>query len=353
MDQSHGPYVVGLTSDNVAPDGTTVFGDIGLERLEAAGLTWRTMRPVDGHAPTPGDLDGFDAILSFGHWPFSRELVAACPRLKHIARFGAGYDGIDPDDLAAEGVVLTNAPDGVRRPLALSALTLVLALSHELVANQRLVSSGRWEDRGQHIGRGVAGRTVGIVGFGSVGQDLAGLLVPLGARVVTVDRDSAHEPAARLGVDLVPLDRLAAESDYVVLTASLNPGSFHVVDATFLAHMRPTSYLVNVGRGPLVDQAALTAALDAGQIAGAALDVLEEEPPATDEPLLSMDQVIVTPHALCWTEDFVRGVTDSAFESLVDVAHGRRPRNLLNPAAYDADRGVGTFLPLTDPEDAR
>lgn len=348
MDHEQRPYVVGLTSDNVAPDGTTIFGDIGLERLEAAGLTWRTMPPVSGSAPGPEHLEGLDAVLSFGHWPFSRELVAAAPRLKHVARFGAGYDGIDPADLAAEGVVLTNTPDGVRRPLALTALTLVLALSHKLPQNQRAAERGRWDGRGQHIGLGIDGRTVGIVGFGSVGQELAELLAPLGLRVVTVDRDDARDAARRLDVELLPQGQLAAESDYVVLTASLNPSSFHLVDAAFLAQMRPTAYLVNVGRGPLVDQPALTAALAAGQIAGAALDVLEDEPPTPDEPLLGMDQVIVTPHALCWTADFVRNVTASAFESLIDVAHGRRPRNLLNPSAYDADRGVGTFTPPTE-----
>lgn len=348
MDQDRTPYVVGLTSDNVAPDGTTVFGDIGLDRLEAAGLTWRTMPPVSGPAPSPEHLEGLDAVLSFGHWPFTRELVAAAPRLKHVARFGAGYDGIDPADLATEGVVLTNAPDGVRRPLALSALTLLLALSHRLPQNQQLAHSGRWDERGRHIGLGVDGRTVGIIGFGSVGQGLAGMLAPLGLRVVTVNRESAREPAARLGVTLLSEERLATESDYVVVTASLTPSSFHLVDAAFLDRMRPTSYLVNVGRGAIVDQAALTAALTAGRLAGAALDVLEVEPPALDEPLLAMDNVIVTPHALCWTEDFVGAVTTSAFDALIDVAHGRRPRNLLNPAAYDADRGVGTFTPLTE-----
>lgn len=324
-------YLVGVTPDVFRPDGSTFFGDVGLDRLTDAGLHWEVMTPTAGHHAT--DLEPYDAVLSFGHLHFTREAVAVAPRLRHVARFGAGYDGIDVDGLGEEGVLVTNAPDGVRRPLALAALTLVLALSHRLVENHRAATEGRWAARGDHRGLGLAGRTVGIVGFGGVGADLAGLLAPLGVRLVTLDRPRARDRAAALGVELLPLERLAAESDYVVLTAALTPSSHHLVDAAFLARMRPTSYLVNVGRGGLVDQAALTAALTEGRLAGAGLDVLDPEPPAPDEPLLALDNVVLTPHALCWTDDFVDGVARSALDALLDVAQGRVPAHLLNPAA--------------------
>ena len=134
---------------------------------------------------------------------------------------------------------------------------------------------------------------------------------------------------------MLPLERLAAESDYVVLTAALTGSSRHLVDAAFLAAMRPTAYLVDVGRGGLVDQAALTVALAEHRIAGAGLDVLEVEPPAPDDRLLAMEHVIVTPHALCWTEDFTRDVATSAVEAIIDVARGRCPVHTLNPAVFD------------------
>ncbi|MEP7764360.1 NAD(P)-dependent oxidoreductase [Sanguibacter sp. 25GB23B1] len=323
-------YVVGLSSDIAAPDGSTIFGDVGLERLTAAGLRWEVMPPLAGDSPTPEEIAPYDAILSFGHWSFSRELVAASPRLKHVARHGAGHDGIDLDGLAAEGVTVTNAPDGVRRPLALAALTLLLALSHKLVQNQRLATDGRWDARGEERGLGVTGRTIGIIGLGQVGADLACLVAPLGVTLIALDRPSARQRAAELGVELVSLEELAARSDYVVVTASLTPSSRHTVDAAFLALMRPESYIINVARGPLVDQAALTLALQEGRIAGAGLDVLDVEPPASDEPLLHMDNVIVTPHSLCWTAEFVRDVSTSVMESLVDVARGRHPQHALN-----------------------
>lgn len=334
-------YVVGISSDLAGPDGVTVFGDIGLDRLTAAGLRWEVVPAgPDGaapHAATPEMLAPYDAVLALGHWPFSRELVVAAPRLKHVARFGAGYDGIDLAGLAGEGVVVTNTPLAARRPLATAALTLLLALSHRLLDNQRAAAAGRWADRGRYRGLGLAGRTLGIVGFGGVGAEFAALAAPLGVRIVTVDRPSVRARATELGVELVSRERLAAEADYVVLTASLTPSSRHTVDAAFLAAMKPTSYVINVGRGPLVDHAALTDALRAGRIAGAGLDVLDPEPPAADEPLLTMDNVIVTPHALCWTADFVDAASGSAVEALVDVAQGRRPTHTLNPAVFERD----------------
>ena len=326
-------YVVGLSSDVAAPDGSTIFGDVGLDRLTAAGLRWEVMAPIAGHSPTAAEVAPYDAILSFGHWGYSRDVVAAAPRLKHVARFGAGFDGIDLTGLAAEGVVVTNTPNGVRRPLALAAMTLLLALSHRLVDNHRAARAGRWQDRGDYRGLGLAGRTVGIIGFGGVGTDLATLIAPLGVRIVTIDRPSvrARQAAGELpGIELLTLDELAAQSDYVVLTASLTPSSHHMVDAAFLARMPTTSYVINVGRGPLIDQEALTEALRTGSIAGAGLDVLEAEPPAADEPLLTMDNVIVTPHALCWTADFVRDVSGSVIEALIDVAQNRPPAHPLN-----------------------
>lgn len=330
-----GGYRVGLTADCARPDGSTIFGDVGLERLTDAGLTWDVMPDVDGHAAPAEVLAPYDAVLSFGHLHFSRDLVASTPRLLHVARFGAGYDGIDVAGLAAEGVVVTTTPLAVRRPLALAGLTLLLAVSHRLVENHRAATVGRWTDRGLYRGAGLAGRTVGIVGLGGVGADLAGLLAPLGVRVIAADPYASVERAASLGVALVEVGRLAAESDYVLVTAALTPETRHLVGAAFLAAMKPSAYVVNVARGGLVDQAALTAALRDGAIAGAALDVLDPEPPAAEDPLLAMDNVIVTPHALCWTADFTRDVATSVIEAIIDVAHGRPPVHAVDPGVLD------------------
>lgn len=327
-------YQVGLTRDGFRDDGESIFGDIGLHRLDEAGISWRILpeltNPVD-----PAALVGLDAVLSFGHLQFDRAIVSQAPRLQLIARFGAGYDGIDLDGLAEAGVAVTNTPTAVRRPLALATLTMVLALSHRLIDNHRTVVSGSWASgRGMHRGLGVQGRILGIVGFGGVGSDLASLAQPLGFTVVTTDRPEARSRAEEQGIAFLSLLELAAVSDYVVVAAALTEGTRHLIGADFFAAMKPTAYLVNTSRGGLVDPVSLLTALESRRIAGAGLDVMEPEPPASDDPLLSMDNVAFSPHCLCWTEDFTRDVSASALESLIDTANGRQPQHTLNPSVY-------------------
>lgn len=337
-------YVVGLTPDGAGPDGSTLFGDVGLERLEQAGISWRVMPQSvqKGEAA----LDGLDAILSFGHMPFDAELVRHAPRLKHVARFGAGYDGIDPVGLAAEGVVVTTTPDAVRKPLALSGLTLVLAAAHKLVENHRVVADGTWaQERGKHRGAGIDGRTVGIIGFGAVGAQLAEYLQALGARVITTDRNTAR--ATKAGVDSFPLIEVAQRSDFVVVTASLTAESRGLIGTSFFAAMRPDAHFVNIARGGLVDQAALTKALQEGWIAGAALDVFDPEPPSKVDPLFALDSVILSPHALCWTSDFTRDVSASVMASVIQAAKGEVPDTALNRELVNPKNWRGALRKLS------
>lgn len=338
-------YIVGLTADGADASGHTIFGDIGLERLEEAGLSWRLLPEIPVHGPVdPVSLEGVDAVISFGHIPFDADLVRRTPRLRHVARFGAGYDGIDPVGLAGEGVVVSTAPEAVRKPMALTAVTLVLACAHRLVENHEVTSSGAWATgRGRHRGVGIAGRTVGIVGLGSVGSLAAEQLQSLGLDVIALDRPSARATAASLGVELVDLPELARRSDFVVVTAALTPQNRRMIGPEFFAEMQSTAYFVNIARGGLVDQGALTQALETGQIAGAALDVYDPEPPSPEEPLLKLPNVIVTPHALCWTADFTRDVSASVVESLIAASRGEIPPAALVRDSLDSQtwRGAG------------
>lgn len=330
-------YVVGLTADGARPDGSTMFGDVGLERLEQTGITWRLLPPIPPHGPVdPAALEGVDAVLSFGHVPFSAELVRQVPRLRHVARFGAGYDGLDPVALAREGVVLTTAPAGVRTPMALTGLTMVLACSNRLLENHLLTMRGQWGTlRGERRGVGIVGRTVGIVGLGSVGTRLAEMLTALGAVVIADDRPSAAERARAVGAEQVDLPTLAARADFVVVTAALTEESRGMIGESFLAAMRSHAYLVNIARGGLVDQQALTRALRGGRIAGAALDVFDPEPPDPDDPLLAMDNVLCTPHALSWTADFTRDVSALVMDAIISVSRGEVPATALGREALD------------------
>lgn len=337
---AQGKYVIGLTRDGASVDGSTIFGDVGLERLEQAGIQWRLL-PEGRHGSVGAqELEGLDAVLSFGHMPFDAELVRQVPRLKHVARFGAGYDGIDPIALAAEGVIVTTTPDAVRKPLAISGLTLLLAAAHRLVENHRVMENGLWQQkRGEYRGPGINGRTVGIVGFGGVGTQLAEYLRPLGAEVITTERNSAR--AAKFGLDSFPLLELARRSDFVVVTAALTAESRGMLGPEFFSAMRPGAHFINIARGGIVDQNALTQALQDGRIAGAALDVFDPEPPGKDDPLFALENVILSPHALCWTADFTRDVSESVMTAVIQAAGGQIPQSALNRESVDTQTWRG------------
>jgi phosphoglycerate dehydrogenase-like enzyme len=299
------------------------------------GIAWHILpEMIDPIDPTL--LDGLDAVLAFGHLRFDRSIVDKLPRLKLIARFGAGYDGIDLAGLAEAGVVVTNTPIAVRKPMAMATLAMILALAHRLLDNHRAVVAGSWADaRGMNRGIGVQGRIVGIVGFGGIGAELSTLARALGFTVAVTDHPSSRRLALDHGVQGLPLLELAAVSDFLVVTAPLTAETRHMIGAEVFAAMKPTAYLVNTSRGPLVDQGALQSALANGSIAGAGLDVLEVEPPAPDDPLLAMDSVLLSAHCLAWTADFTEAVSTSVLESIIDTAEGRRPQHTLNPTVYE------------------
>jgi phosphoglycerate dehydrogenase-like enzyme len=320
-----GDYRVAVSGDQASPDGSTIFGDIGLARLTAAGLRWEIV-PVPDPVIAPETLADFHALLMMG----DRKLTAvslAGTSLRHVARFGGGYDAIDVAACEAAGVVVTNTPDAVRVPMAHAAVTFIFALAHNLVVKDRLVRAGRWADRTSWQGLGLMGAQVGIVGLGGVGTEIARLLRGIGIDVAAYNRSDRREEAAALGVSLLPLDELAAVSDFLVVAVSANPGTAHLIGTDVLARMKLGAYLVNVARGSVVDEDALAVALAEGRLRGAALDVFEREPLEPGSPLLAMEQVVLTPHSLCWTDAFARAVADSAIGAIIDVARGRAPRH--------------------------
>jgi phosphoglycerate dehydrogenase-like enzyme len=218
----------------------------------------------------------------------------------------------------------------VRRPVASSALCFLLALAHKLPAKDRLTRAGRWADRMDHQGIGLAGRTLGVIGLGNIGREVFRLAAPLEMRHVGHDPHVPADQAAAVGILWLGLDELLAAADFVVVCCALTAQTHHLLDARRLARMRSTSYLINVARGPIVDQAALTRVLQEKRIAGAALDVFEQEPIDPRDPLLSLDNVILAPHAICWTDECFLGNGRSACQSIVDFASGRVPKHVVN-----------------------
>ncbi|MCL1898868.1 MAG: hypothetical protein FWG16_08655 [Micrococcales bacterium] len=330
-------FRVGLTADGFRGDGQSVFGELGLERLDQAGLSWQVLPPMVDRVDS-ALIQGLDAVLAFGHLKCDQELALASPSLGLIARFGAGYDGIDLDGLAQAGVAVTNTPVAVRRPMAMVAITYILALGHHLLPYHRAVAEGGWSSvRGLHRGLGVHGRVLGVVGYGGIGQELSRLAQGLGLSVVASEPlPGACQLAQANGVPTMGLLDLAEQADYVVICASLTDQTRHLISDQFFGKMKSTAFFINIARGEVVDTAALRQAVLTKQIAGAALDVYDPEPPEPSDPLLCSDQVLISPHCLAWTEKFTEAVSASVVAAIVDASNGRRPEHVLNPAVFEA-----------------
>ncbi|KOG42415.1 NAD(P)-dependent oxidoreductase [Streptomyces resistomycificus] len=324
-----GRFTVGVSRDFLDADGRNVWGDIRLGELDAAGVDWHYL-PRDTDELLAPDIDGLDAVLFAGPAVTARTFadVARPPLL--LARFGVGYDAVDLDACTRNGVLVTITPDGARRPVATAALTLLLSVLHNVTAKDRLVREGRWAERERWMGLGLTGRRIGLLGLGNTARDLVGLLRPFDVEVIAYDPYCPPETAAELGVRLANADTVMAQADAVVVMCVLSEETFHLVNARRLALMQPSAVLLNVARGPIVDEAALVEALRAGRIRGAGLDVFETEPPAPDNPLLSMDNVVLSPHSLAWTDEMSAGNGGSAVRAILDVSSGRLPRFVVN-----------------------
>jgi len=324
-----GRFTVGVSRDFLDPDGRNVWGDIRLGELDDAGIDWHYL-PRDTDELLGRDVDGLDALLFAAPAVTARTFtdVERPPLL--LARFGVGYDAVDLEACTRHGVLVTITPDGARRPVATAALTLLLAVLHNVTAKDRLVRQGRWSEREQWMGLGLTGRRVGLLGLGNTARDLIGLLRPFDVEVLAHDPYCPPETARELGVRLADADTVMAEADAVIVMCVLTEETRHLVDARRLSLMKPSAVLLNVARGPIVDEAALIEALRVGRIRGAGLDVFETEPPAPDNPLLSMDNVVLSPHSLAWTDEMSAGNGGSAVRAVLDVATGRLPRFVVN-----------------------
>ena len=329
-------FTVGLSHDFVTADGATSWGDIGLGALTAAGVRWNFLPPDHGELD-PEVLNGYDAVLFGAPAVTARSVSGAHPPLL-LARFGVGLDEVDLDACTQAGVGVTITPDGARRPVAAAALALILAASHNLLAKDRIVREGRWAERARLMGRGLAGRRVGVFGLGNVAIELFGLLAPFGTEHLATDPLRTAEQAAELGVRLVSLPELMAQSDVVVITAALTPQTRHAVDAAMLELVSPGTVLINVARGAIVDTDALVHALAHGRLGAAGLDVTDPEPLPSGHPLLGLPNVTLAPHSLAWTDEMALGNGRSAIRSILAVRDGRAPAYLANRDVLRHDR---------------
>ena len=323
-------FRVALSGDFLNDDGSPALPAFDLAPLrERAGIELAFLETRDEIGPD--QVADVDALILLKP-RITAQSFHPDRRLALVARFGVGYDNVDLAACSAHDVALVITPDGVRRPVAVAVLTLMLALTGRLQDKDRLARQGPagWAQKTDYNGLGLVGRTLGSLGLGNIGAEVFRVARPLEMRFIAHDPQADAALAAEMGVELLGLDEVFRRSDVLTLNCPLSAATRHLVNAERLALMKPGAYLINTARGGIVDQAALTAALRDGVIAGAGLDVLEREPPDPEDPILRLDNAIVTPHALCWTDQLFAGNGAADVAAVLEVMAGRVPRGLVN-----------------------
>lgn len=262
----------------------------------------------------------------------SGDLLRQLKRCKVIGRFGLGVDNIDIPVATECGITVTYVPDYCMHEVSDHAMALLLALARKIPFSDRLVQAGRWEMPAVVPIRRLAGRTLGLVGFGNIPRALAPKAKAFGLRVVTHDPYVSREVLAAAGVEGLSFDELLATSDYVSIHAPLLPATRGLFNAQVFAKMKKGALLVNTARGPLIDEAALVAALDAGQVGGAALDVVTTEPLANDSPLKGRENVILTPHTGFYSVEALEELQTKCASDVARVLSGEKPVYPVKPA---------------------
>ena len=308
-----------------------------IERLKAAGH--EVDAPAEGRLTRAellarvGEVEGLICLLSDR---VDDEVFSAAPRLKVVANLGVGVDNIDLAAATRRGIPVTNTPDVLTETTADLGWALLMAAARRIVeADRDLRERGfpGWTFIPPHLGVDVWGRTLGVVGLGRIGTAVAKRGRGFSMRVLYHSRTRKERAEEELGLEYAPLEQLLTESDFVVLTVPLTPETRHLIGARELSLMKEDGILVNIARGPVVDEAALVQALKEGAIRAAALDVFEREPEVHPE-LLTLRNVVLTPHIGSATWATRRAMARLAVGSVIDVLAGRRPANLVNPQVW-------------------
>ena len=306
------------------------------EILEAAGIEL-VVAPDASESTLAALATDVDAIM-FCFAQVTGKVLESAPKCKIAARYGIGVDNVDISKATQLGIVVTNVPDYCMDEVTDHALGMILALNRRLVPHTRSVLSGGWDivalNQPMHRTRGA---TLGIVGFGRIGRSLADKAVGFGLNILTYD--PLIEPGSPLdGASAVSFNDLLRESDFISLHVPLTSSTENMISAPELAKMKPGSILINCARGGLIDEDALAVSLESGHIAGAGLDVVEPTPPNPASPLMSQENVIITPHTAFFSQASTLELERRTAAEVVRVLNGEVPENLINPDVVGAAR---------------
>ena len=283
---------------------------------------------------TPDQIAGFDMVVSFRQL-WTKQSLAGNDQLISIHRGGVGYERLDVPALTDAGIMLTITPDSVRRPMGVVFLTFILALNMRLLTKDKMVREGRWAEQSHYQGWGLIGRTLGAVGVGNIGHEMFKLARPLEMKHIAYDPYTTPEAVADVGVQLVDLETVLKESDTLCIICPLNEETRHMIGEKELKMMKKSAFLINAARGPIVDEAALIRALNEGWIRGAGLDVFEQEPVQNNNPLLKMDNVVLTPHALAQTDQTFSYMWEIIVGQMAAILRGETPYAVVNKEVLD------------------
>jgi D-3-phosphoglycerate dehydrogenase len=327
-----------LVSDAIAREGIDVFE--GKARID--------IRPEMSQQELIDAVPSYDGLLVRSQTRVTREILEAGERLKVVGRAGAGVDTIDVEAATERGIVVVNAPGGNSVSAAELAVAHMLALARHLVAANSSLSRGEW-DRKSFLGTEVRGKTAGLVGLGQVGSEVARRLRGLDMHILAYDPFVPGERAEVLGVETVDLDELLSRADFVSLHTALTPETKHLLGRKQFELMKEGARLINTARGALIDEEALREALDTGRVAGAALDVFENEPP-TGHPLIGHPKVIATPHLGASTLEAQGKVAADVAQQVLAVLEGRPATSAVNAPYLDPESlvAIGPYLPLAE-----
>jgi len=335
-------------TDPVAGELLAGHGGIDVTRLSItgdAGANWEGLERAHGYqslirtelARNPGVAE---------QWICGPELLARCPDLLAVCSAGAGYDIVDVAACTAAGVIVCNNSGPGREAVAEHALGFMLSLAKKIALADRMIRREVVRDRTATLRSSeLLGKTLGIVGIGQIGSRLIELCAPFSMTVLAYDPYLGDEEAAARGATKVGLDELLERSDYVHLNCPLTPETQRLMGAEQFARMKPTAYFITTARGPVHDEDALYDALTSGTIAGAGLDVFHTEPPDPSHPLLTLDNVIASPHTAGITEEATRDIALATAEQWITIFSGKVPPRLVNPEAWPAyvDRFADRF----------
>lgn len=311
--------------------------DFGENKLATVGavLEKRNCQTPDDIVAAAGDADAVISPTSVQ--PFPRNVIESLKRCRIIASVGIGYESIDLQAATDVGIVVTNTPDYCLEEVSDHAMALILACARKLPRVQKAVREGEWTLTPK-LRKGILppmfhlrGQTLGIVGFGRIARALVPKAKGFGMRVIAFDPYASAETMAGLGVEKAELDTVLRQADFISLHAALTPQNHHLLSLEQFRKMKPTAFVVNTARGPLIDEQALVTALNEKLLAGAGLDVLEVEPPKVDNPLLAMDNVIITGHTAQFSDHSEAELWRRPTDEVVRAFQGQWPVNVVNP----------------------